>query len=495
MAQKLYGFSVIIPAFNEEYYIGKCIKSLKEQDYEGEFEIIVVDNGSTDGTRRVVESFGVKVVEEKKRGISFATNAGVKAATGEIFAFSDADTILPPDWLSKINKIFNSDEKIIAVGGPHLFYDANIFVNLFFKRVILPVFKLLNKDIVYLAASNMAVKKEFYLAAGGFNNDIYWLQDTELTKRLNNSGKVIFDYKLFVRTSFRRYRQGHVNVLLASFHAVKEMFTYIYMFHRFTKTNKMFLAQCPVREKEITLFKRFIMNLGTFGAIFLAILLYGLISTSSQVFGKSIHRGQGNNKLVALTFDDGPYGEATIKILDILKEKNVKATFFVTGINSEKYPEILKREFDEGEVIGNHSFDHSKVLFLESPKAIKNNILKNDEVIFKIIGHHPRFFRPPYGLKSPQLIKTLNNAGYKVVLWNDATDDYDKNDSAGDITANILKKVKPGVIIDLHDGRDVQINYPRENLVDALPNIIDKIRAKGYELVTIDKIINEKPYF
>jgi len=202
-----------------------------------------------------------------------------------------------------------------------------------------------------------------------------------------------------------------------------------------------------------------------------------------------------NNKFVALIFDDGPYGQATSKILDILKEKGVKATFFVIGKNTEEYPDILKREFNEGHIIGNHSYDHSKYLSILPGKELINNIEKANNAIYKIIGKYPKFFRPPYGLQSPLMAKDIRNKGYVIVLCDDNTRDYEKSEDSNEIITSILKGIKPTAIIELHDGRDVKINYPRENLIKALPLLIDKIREKGYEFVTVDKIIKEEPYF
>lgn len=200
-------------------------------------------------------------------------------------------------------------------------------------------------------------------------------------------------------------------------------------------------------------------------------------------------------KIVALTFDDGPYGEATNKILDILKEKKVKATFFIFGQKAEQYPDILKREIEEGHVIGNHSYNHSAFLMLLSRNRLMTNINKADEAIFEVTDLRPRFFRPPYGSESPFMRRYLEQSGYNIVLWTAATTDYSSEEDSKTITNNILNKIRPGAIIDLHDGRAFLENYPRQNLIDALPAIIDGARQKGYEFVTVDKILNQEPYF
>lgn len=217
----------------------------------------------------------------------------------------------------------------------------------------------------------------------------------------------------------------------------------------------------------------------------------------ADIFSSIIYHGVSNDKekIVALTFDDGPYGEPTKKILDILKEKNVKATFFVVGNNAEKYPDLVKREAADGHLIGNHSLDHSPNLADEKPEDFKKNIIAADEKIYETTGLHPRFFRPPFGLTSSAVLKVLHDLKYEVIFWDDMTNDWDATQKPEDIAARIIKRLKPGAIIVLHDGRDTKINYPREDTTKALPMIIDQAREKGYEFIQLDQLVGKTPYF
>ncbi len=216
----MYKMSVIIPAYNEELYIDRTLHSLVNQDYEGEFEIVVVNNASTDKTRQVAESFGVKVFDEPKKGISNALIKGCGGATGEIFVFTDADTELPSDWLSMLNAGFNDDPEAVAFGGPYSFYDGDRNVNLFTLKVFFPIHKLVAGGL--LPCVNMAVKKDAYEKAGGFNPEMNWGQDIDLSKRLGNIGKVCFDTNIVVWTSFRRYGGGYDTKFARTAHAFKE---------------------------------------------------------------------------------------------------------------------------------------------------------------------------------------------------------------------------------------------------------------------------------
>jgi peptidoglycan-N-acetylglucosamine deacetylase len=214
-------------------------------------------------------------------------------------------------------------------------------------------------------------------------------------------------------------------------------------------------------------------------------------------FSKSVAKSNGGagHKWVALTFDDGPYGEATSCVLDILKEKDVKATFFVIGKNALEYPGILQREIAEGHVVGNHTNDHSKTLAMDSPEVVVADVQKAEEAISRVTGLRPRFFRPPYGMESPRMRKTIEGMGYSIVLWTDMTDDYDFHDKPKVMAKNIVRQLEPGAVIDLHDGRDTHIDYPRENLLEALPLIIDEAKKQGFTFVTLDQMLHEDAYF
>jgi peptidoglycan/xylan/chitin deacetylase (PgdA/CDA1 family) len=431
------------------------VKSLKNQNYRGEFEIIVVDNASADNTSEVARNSGARVIREERKGVSQARRRGCAEAKGEIFALSDADSKLPPDWLTRLNNIFNSDKNIVAAGGLFRFDEVGFAVDWLANKFFLPLNSFVLKYFVtpfspFLTGSNMAVRREAYTKSGGFDPELVYAEDNELAKRLVACGKVYFDSKLIVRTSFRRYSGGHKNIFLVLPKAIKETFVTISRFISFKSGKENFSAQTAVRE---------------------------------------------NKKINALTFDDGPYGKATEKILDILKEKNIKATFFILGSNAKKYPEILKRELEEGHIIGNHSFSHSRLLFLRSPRKIFEEIEKTNSEINRAISLRSRFYRAPYGHRTPWMYKKMISRGFRFIPVGILAGDWNAKKKPEDITKKILKKIKPGSIITLHDGRDTQINYSRENIIKALPAIIDGIRSSGFEIVPLDRLIGEKAYF
>jgi peptidoglycan/xylan/chitin deacetylase (PgdA/CDA1 family) len=456
-------FSIIIPALNEEDYLEECLKALKSQDFKQAFEIIVVDNGSLDRTIEIASKYADKVISEPKRGIANALKTGCAEAQGQILAFTDADCRVPNFWLSRLFEIFESNKSIVAAGGDYNFYDNGFLPQIIFNKIIAPFISYSYRILFFqkyssLPNSNLAIRRDAYEKAGGYDPNIKWGQEIDLCKRISRLGKIYFDPNLKVLTSFRRYSGEHTNQLLVFLTAMKESFVTISRFFSITFRGREMAPQKPVRKKTLP--------------------------------AKMKKRGK-----VVLTFDDGPYGDTTNKILDILKEKNVKATFFLLGKNVEKYPEIIRREMEEGHIIGNHSYNHSRILFLKNSKNIKENIKKAESSIEKASGLRPRFFRPPYGLRSPWMKKFLILQGYILVPLDIMTNDYNIKAKPEKITRYILRHVQPGSIITLHDGRDTKTNYPRKNVIQALPVIIDGIREKGFEIVLLDQLTGEKAYF
>jgi peptidoglycan/xylan/chitin deacetylase (PgdA/CDA1 family) len=170
-------------------------------------------------------------------------------------------------------------------------------------------------------------------------------------------------------------------------------------------------------------------------------------------------------KEVFLTFDDGP-NEYTLKILEGLKKFDAQATFFVCGKNCQKYPEVLKRIFEEGHSIGNHSFSHSIKFFFN----FKNEIEKTNEIIKEITGIETKIFRPPWGILTPWLKRSLFENDYQIILWDIDSKDW-KNKSANLIEKEIFKKIKSGSIILFHDCLQTSL---------ALPKILEELKKKDY---------------
>jgi peptidoglycan-N-acetylglucosamine deacetylase len=198
---------------------------------------------------------------------------------------------------------------------------------------------------------------------------------------------------------------------------------------------------------------------------------------------------QGKTKQIALTFDDGPSATFTPQILQILQDNNIHATFFVMGLSVKKNPAMLKKVFDAGNVIGNHTYTHPNLAKL-GEKAIESELTKNDEVIYKTIHVHPILMRPPYGMSSSTANAVLAKLGYKKITWTYMVDDYDAKKTTSDIIANsIIKHASPGAIMVMHD-----CCIDRSKTVAALPVIIQALKKQGYEFVTVAELLHIDPY-
>lgn len=204
--------------------------------------------------------------------------------------------------------------------------------------------------------------------------------------------------------------------------------------------------------------------------------------------GKLYWAGSSQDKMVALTFDDGPEEYWTPKILDILKEKDVKATFFVIGKQVQKNPNMLKRIFAEGHVIGNHTFDHADLTKLDAQQVyqeIENGALE----IHKVIGKTPQFVRPPFGFHNKTVDDIVYSKNRIIVLWSLDTEDWTGVDTAT-IKSRIIPKMQNGYIILQHDGENPKLG----GSIQALPDIIDELKARGYTFVTVAELLNVQPY-
>lgn len=197
--------SVIIPAYNEGQYLGKCLESFTYQTVKP-FEIIVVDNNSTDDTVAVSKKFPVKVIHEKKQGIAFARNAGFDAAQGDVIARCDADTIVSPDWVERIQEHFEG-EKIDALSGPVRFYDAPQIVSFIMSSKLLFHSLRFIQGYDTLIGFNMAITKEMWLKvrSKACTDSSIVHEDIDLAIHVaQNGGKTLYDPDLISFSSARR---------------------------------------------------------------------------------------------------------------------------------------------------------------------------------------------------------------------------------------------------------------------------------------------------
>ncbi len=187
-----------------------------------------------------------------------------------------------------------------------------------------------------------------------------------------------------------------------------------------------------------------------------------------------------NGPYIAMTFDDGPHATLTPKLLDILKARNIKATFFVIGKNAAEYPDILKRISAEGHEIANHSWSHPDLAKLPLD-TMRSEISRTQDAITNNIAKPVTLLRPPYGaLSASQKQYVHDSYGYRIILWDVDPLDW-RRPGAAVVSERILKGVKPGSIIlshDIHPGT-----------IEAMPGTLDALLARGFQFVTVSELI------
>ena len=199
---------VVITAFNEEKNLPKCLEALTNQNFPKEnYDIIVVDNNSTDKTAEIARSFGAEVINERKQGNTFAAKLGMDSATGEIIAMVDADTVVDRNWLFEISKVFRNP-KIVAATGMGYVKSGSKLMDIFeqnFYEYFLKLHYLIGKP--HITGFNLAVRKTAYDKIGGINEKFTMSPDIDLGLRIKKEGKVIFDKNMRALTSLRRWQE------------------------------------------------------------------------------------------------------------------------------------------------------------------------------------------------------------------------------------------------------------------------------------------------
>ncbi len=174
------------------------------------------------------------------------------------------------------------------------------------------------------------------------------------------------------------------------------------------------------------------------------------------------------DKIVYITFDDGPIPESTAWTLNLLREKNVKASFFCVGDNVRKYPEIYQQILDEGHAVGNHTHNHLRGFTSQTQAYIDNVELASQYIDSKL-------FRPPYGMiKRSQAKRLLMD--YKIIMWDVLSEDYRQDITPGECYLAVLKNIRPGSIILFHNHVKSETNMRY-----ALPRLIDELQNRGFE--------------
>ena len=225
---------------------------------------------------------------------------------------------------------------------------------------------------------------------------------------------------------------------------------------------------------------------------FFFILLYSINITSAnkgrkyyEDTGSIIWDIQTEEKVVALTFDDGPHPKYTTEILDLLEQYDAKGTFFVVGQLAEKNPEIIMRMYEEGHELANHTYTHPST---KAVPKLRKEIEQTNDVIFSITGFYPNLFRPVEGYYTDELVQTVVKDGFTLVMWSWHQDTEDwKDPGVNIIVSRVLKGIKEGNVVLLHDG-----GGNRTQTVKAIEKILPELKKQGYRFITISEMIEIK---
>ncbi|MGF7185858.1 peptidoglycan/xylan/chitin deacetylase (PgdA/CDA1 family) [Desulfitispora alkaliphila] len=201
-------------------------------------------------------------------------------------------------------------------------------------------------------------------------------------------------------------------------------------------------------------------------------------------------KGGSNTNRIALTFDDGPDQIYTPQVLDVLKEYQVPATFFLMGSRSERYPEVVSRIVEEGHVLGNHSWSHPDLRKVSQDRLI-SEMIRTENILNDITGLRTQLMRPPYGAVNYNTMTELEKLDYKVINWSvDSVDWRDRN--VEQILINTLPDVTEEAILLFHSASGEGTSMAAT--VEALPELINTLRAEGYVFVTVDELLDIPAY-
>jgi peptidoglycan/xylan/chitin deacetylase (PgdA/CDA1 family) len=219
--------------------------------------------------------------------------------------------------------------------------------------------------------------------------------------------------------------------------------------------------------------------------VYTAVLVWGSVNIATGFYMPVTCRVRTTEKVVALTFDDGPQTAFTPQVLDILKAAKVPAAFFCIGSNIEAQEPLLRRIHEEGHLIGNHSYSHHFWFDLFGAGRMLEELRRTDALVEKVTGARPHFFRPPYGVTNPNLRNAVVKGGYFPLGWSiRSLDTVAKEEEQ--LLHRITSKLEPGSIILLHDSAEITVKI--------LPALIGHIRANGYTIARIDNMLNIPAY-
>jgi len=227
-----------------------------------------------------------------------------------------------------------------------------------------------------------------------------------------------------------------------------------------------------------------LLGLATAGAVVAA--GYQSMAPTAQWYGRTFSGLRTLSKQIALTYDDGPNDPHTPKLLEVLAQHKVHATFFMIGQYARQRPEIAREVAQAGHLIGNHTFTHPLLIF-ESAAATRQQLVDCRDALTDAVGPHSNLFRPPFGGRRPATMRIARELGLEPVMWN--VTGYDWNaPPAAEIEKKVTNRIRGGDVVLLHDGGHKHMGADRSQTVIATDNLIRRYKDEGYEFVTISQM-------
>jgi peptidoglycan-N-acetylglucosamine deacetylase len=231
---------------------------------------------------------------------------------------------------------------------------------------------------------------------------------------------------------------------------------------------------------------------------FIAFEAYRVVENpTNQIFGKTLVSGPKDERVIALTYDDGPNPPYTDQILGVLRAEHVHATFFVVGRAVAAYPEVVRAEVAGGHAVGNHTWSHAHLLLYDGT-SLRRTLERTDAAIFAAANVHTRIMRPPYGARDWLVLNEVRKLGYTPVMWSVPLANDWEYPPARVIAARVLRYADDGAIIDLHDGNQGIVCArmhvtarlcDRSADVEATRLIVEALKREGYRFVTIPELL------
>lgn len=214
--------------------------------------------------------------------------------------------------------------------------------------------------------------------------------------------------------------------------------------------------------------------------LLLFITIYASYSIESGVYLKAFCSAKTKQKVIALSFDDGPHPRRTPMVLEVLAKHQIKAIFFLIGEDAERYPEIVKQIINEGHLIGNHSYKHNGKFPILWKRRMEEDLKKCETILTNITNKEIKYFRPPFGVTNPTIGSVVRKLGYVTIGWSIRS--LDTNDkSRTNVLMRIKKLAHPGGIILMHDNR--------EHSDQLTESVINHLAMKGYRFLRVDELM------